>query len=125
MVGFFFRLFSQHRSQIILGRCPRGLGVRLERRRRRNRRALESLGAWEAAAAVMEERNRRIRRELRLQFVLNSLADSLVHHCLVEVENDPVMRDAFERIDAQNLNFRNLIDMIPPPPFPGRPRRRR
>ncbi|KAK8628382.1 hypothetical protein V6N13_064089 [Hibiscus sabdariffa] len=123
MVGFFFRHFSQHRSRIISGRCRRCLSVRLAGMRRRNRRALESLRACEDAAAAMEEQNRRIRREIQQQFVVNSLADSLVHRCLVGVENDPLMRDAFQSIDLENL--RNLINMIPPQLFPGRPRRRR
>ncbi|XP_039006089.1 uncharacterized protein LOC120133603 [Hibiscus syriacus] len=125
MVGFFFRQFLQHRSRIILGRSLRDLRVRLAGSRRRNRRALESLGAWEAAAAVMEERNRTIREELRRQFALNSLANLLVHDRLVEVENDPLMRDAFQRIEAQDLNLRDIFCINPPRPFLGYRRRRR
>ncbi|XP_039045504.1 uncharacterized protein LOC120185323 [Hibiscus syriacus] len=125
MVGFFFRRFLQHRSQIILGRWLRDLRVRVAGRRRRNRRALESLGTWKAAAAVMEERNRAIRGELRRQFVLNSLTNLLVHDRLVEVENDPLMRDAFQRINSQNLNLWDIVNNNPPRPFPGHRRRRR
>ncbi|XP_039048865.1 uncharacterized protein LOC120189728 [Hibiscus syriacus] len=124
MVGFFFGHFLQRRSQIILGRCLRDLRVGLARRRRRNRHALESLGAWKAAVAVTGEQNRRIRVGMRRQCVVDSLTNLLIHHCLLEVENDPSMRDAFQRIDAENLNLRNFADMNPPRPFPGRRRRR-
>ncbi|XP_039022504.1 uncharacterized protein LOC120154974 [Hibiscus syriacus] len=125
MVGFLFRQFLQHRSRIILGRLLRDLRVRMAGRRRRNRRVLESLEAWEAAAVVMEERNRNIREELRRQFALNSLANLLVHDRLVEVENDPLMRDAFRRTNGQDLNLQEIFCINPPQPFLGHRRRRR
>ncbi|TYI57390.1 hypothetical protein E1A91_D11G277400v1 [Gossypium mustelinum] len=125
MVGFFFGRILQHRSQILLGQRLRAMRFRLGREGRRNRRAMELLVGWEGAAAEMEDQIRRIRGEMERQLVADIFTDLWVYDCLIQLENDPLMRDALQRIHAQNLHPRNLIYINQLQPFPERRRRRR
>ncbi|KAH1083217.1 hypothetical protein J1N35_022978 [Gossypium stocksii] len=109
MVGFFFRRILQHRSEILLGQRLRAMRFRLGREGRRNRRAMELLEDWEGAAAEMEDQIRRIRGEMERQVVADIFAELWVYDSLIQLENDPLMRDALQRIHAQNLDPRNLI----------------
>ncbi|XVF06540.1 hypothetical protein REPUB_Repub06bG0057800 [Reevesia pubescens] len=104
MVGFVFRHFLLRRSQI-MSRHLRSMRIRLARKRRVNRRIRRSLSAMQIAASEIEEHNWRIREENELIFVANILSDQCVYDCLVEIENDPLMRRALERINA--LDGRN------------------
>ncbi|XP_022719976.1 uncharacterized protein LOC111277825 [Durio zibethinus] len=109
MTGFFFRHFSPRSSQI-MGRYLRALRARVARKRRVNKRLRRSLRAMQRAAAEIEQQNWRIRGEKELVSVANILSDQWVYACLVEVENDPLMRNAFERINAQDLDGRNITN---------------
>ncbi|TYJ11238.1 hypothetical protein E1A91_A11G261900v1 [Gossypium mustelinum] len=125
MVGFFFRRILQHRSQILLGQRLRAMRFRLGRERRRNMRAMELLEDWEGEAAEMEDQIRRIRGEMERQLVADIFTDLWVYDCLIQLENDPFMRDALQRIHAQNLDPRNLIYTNQLRPFQERRRRYR
>lgn len=92
MAGFRLprRRFLLRRSQI-MGR------VRMNNRRVRPN-ALQL-----AAADQMEDVPRILNRELIDQIsLINSLINQWINDRLVEVENDPLMKNAFKEIDAQN-----------------------
>lgn len=56
-----------------------------------------------AAADQMEDVPRILNRELIDQIsLINSLINQWINDRLVEVENDPLMKNAFKEIDAQN-----------------------
>ncbi|XVF30886.1 hypothetical protein REPUB_Repub16aG0096800 [Reevesia pubescens] len=116
MAGFFFRHFSLHQSQI-KGRGLRAMRYRLARKRWANRRVKLSLKAVQTAVEEIKEQNRRIREESELMFVANILTDQWVYDCLIEVEKDPLMRNAFQRINAQNLDRRNRTNINQAQPF--------
>ncbi|XVF30882.1 hypothetical protein REPUB_Repub16aG0096400 [Reevesia pubescens] len=116
MAGFFFRHISLHQSQI-KGRGLRAMRYRLAWKRCANRREKLSLQAVQTAVEEMEEQNRRIREESELMFVANILTDQWVCDCLIEVENDPLMRNAFQRINAQNLDRRSRTNINQAQPF--------
>ncbi|KAK8689819.1 hypothetical protein V6N13_088529 [Hibiscus sabdariffa] len=85
--------------------------ARLARTRRANRRVIQSLKSSQVAAAEKEEQIRRVREEMELLFITNVLDDVWVHDCLFEVENDPLMRTAFQRINYQIPGRRNTANM--------------
>lgn len=87
------------------GQRLRAMKFRLGREGRRNRRGMELLEGWEGAADIF--------------------TDLWVYDCLIQLENDPLMRDALQRIYAQNLDPRNLIYINQLRPFRGRHRRHR
>ncbi|XVE90129.1 hypothetical protein DITRI_Ditri20bG0053100 [Diplodiscus trichospermus] len=84
--------------------------------RRINRRERRTLEAWQIAAAEIEVRNWRIMRDNDLLFLVNTLDDLWVYELLVQLEND-LMRNAFERISARNLDGRNIINDNHAQPF--------
>lgn len=88
-------------------------------------RATELLEDWEGEAAEMEDQIRRIRGEMERQLVADIFTDLWVYDCLIQLENDPFMRDALQRIHAQNLDPRNLIYTNQLRPFQERRRRYR
>ncbi|XVE90130.1 hypothetical protein DITRI_Ditri20bG0053200 [Diplodiscus trichospermus] len=102
MVGFIFRRFWLHRSQI-MNRRLRAMRVRLGRMRRVNRRERRTLEAWQVTAAQIEVRNWRIMGENELQFLANYLADRWVRERLVELENDPLIRNELERNNGRSI----------------------
>ncbi|KAL4378982.1 hypothetical protein GQ457_02G031650 [Hibiscus cannabinus] len=118
MTGFWFHLFClpRLRLHIIKGR---GLRARLARQRMVNRRVMQSVITSQVAAEQMEEQHQRIREAMDLRRVANALDDLWVLDCLFEVENDPLMRTAFQRINSQNPGTRNT-----PSTFTGGRRRR-
>ncbi|KAK8712897.1 hypothetical protein V6N13_148125 [Hibiscus sabdariffa] len=97
--------------------------ARLARTRRVNRRVMQSLIASQVETAEKEEQVRRIREEMELLFIANVLNDVWVHDSLFEVENDPLMRTAFQRINYQVPGRRNTPNMNPTRTFTGRRRR--
>ncbi|KAK8628385.1 hypothetical protein V6N13_064092 [Hibiscus sabdariffa] len=114
MAGFCFP-----RLHIIKGRGLRAMRARLARLRMVNRRVMQSVITSQVAADQMEEQHRRIREAMDLRRVANALDDLWVLDCLFEVENDPLMRTAFQRINSQNPGRRNT-----PSTFTGGRRRR-
>ncbi|KAK8589710.1 hypothetical protein V6N13_088528 [Hibiscus sabdariffa] len=102
------------------GRGLRSMRARLARTQRVNRRVMQSLIASQVAAAEKEEQIRRVREEMELLFIANVLDDVWVHDCLFEVENDPLMRTAFQRINYQIPGRRNTANMNPTRTFTGR-----
>lgn len=76
-----------------------------------------SLNDMEIAAAEFEVRNWRIREEIDLMLVANIFSDQLIQDRLAELESDPLMRNAFERLHAQNLEERNNINVNQAQPF--------
>ncbi|KAK6232845.1 hypothetical protein QUC31_009866 [Theobroma cacao] len=103
MTGFFFHHFCLNRSQS-MGRHLRAMRVRLARKRRAIRRMRQSLSALRIAAEQIDRRNERMIAE-------NALIDQLVYNLLAEIENNPLIRNAFEGIDAQNLDERNQAQL--------------
>ncbi|XP_039006045.1 uncharacterized protein LOC120133548 [Hibiscus syriacus] len=125
MTGFWFHQFGLRRFNIKgRGHGLRIMRARLARDRRVNRRVMQSLIASQVAAAEIEEQIRRIREEVELRFVANVLDDLWVHDCLFEVENDPLMRNALERINSQNMGRRSTLRMNRTRTFTRRHRRR-
>ncbi|GMI65104.1 hypothetical protein HRI_000179700 [Hibiscus trionum] len=122
MTGFWFHHFRLRRFNI-KGRGLRTMRAKLARNRRVNRRLMQSLLASQIAAAEKEEQNRRIREEIELLFVANVLDDVWVHDCLFEIENDPLMSIAFERINSRIPGRRNTLSMDRTRTFTGRRRR--
>ncbi|GMI79082.1 hypothetical protein HRI_001577500 [Hibiscus trionum] len=86
-----------------------GLIARLGRKPRvkPKRRVMLSPNSLRVATAEMEARNRRIREAnvRRLRWIRE--ANLWVEHRLLEIEDDPLIRDEIERLKAQNLNINN------------------
>ncbi|KAL4376025.1 hypothetical protein GQ457_02G031640 [Hibiscus cannabinus] len=112
MTGFWFHLFCLPRLHIIKGRGLRAMRARLARQRMVNRRVMQSVITSQVAAEQMEEQHRRIREAMDLRRVANALDDLWVLDCLFEVENDPLMRTAFQRINSQNPGRRNTPSTV-------------
>ncbi|PPD77860.1 hypothetical protein GOBAR_DD25209 [Gossypium barbadense] len=83
------------------GREPR---ARFGRERKFNRRMMRSLKAFQVAASEIEELYRRTRAVIQLMSEANKLADGWIYEFLIMIENDPLMMDAFEMINAENLD---------------------
>ncbi|XVF42506.1 hypothetical protein PTKIN_Ptkin01aG0369100 [Pterospermum kingtungense] len=110
MTGFFCRRFFLRRSKI-LSRRLRSMRAGLERKRRVNRLVRRSLNALKLAAVEIEERNWRIKEENDLMFVEDTLTNLWINDRLVELENDPLIRNA--------LDERNNINVNQAQPLPG------
>ncbi|MFQ6634908.1 hypothetical protein Gotur_010876 [Gossypium turneri] len=74
------------------------------RERKVNRRMMRSLKAFQVAASEIEELYRRTRAVIQLMSGANKLADGWIYEFLIMIENDPLMMNAFEMINAQNLD---------------------
>ncbi|KAK8712898.1 hypothetical protein V6N13_148126 [Hibiscus sabdariffa] len=122
MTGFWFHHFGLHRFNM-KGRGLRTMRARLARTGRANRHMIQSLISSQVAAAEKEEQIRRIREEMELLSIANVLDDVWVHDCLFEVENDPLMGTAFQRINYQIPGRRNTPNMNRTRTFTGRRRR--
>ncbi|MBA0654092.1 hypothetical protein Goklo_021167 [Gossypium klotzschianum] len=65
---------------------------------------MRSLKAFQVAASEIEELYRRTRAVIQLMSEANKLADGWIYEFLIMIENDPLMMNAFEMINAQNLD---------------------
>ncbi|MBA0861070.1 hypothetical protein Goshw_024099 [Gossypium schwendimanii] len=101
MEGFRIRRKFRLRCFNIEGRDPR---ARFGRERKVNRRMMRSLKALQVAASEIEELYRRTRAVIQLMSEANKLADGWIYEFLIMIENDPLMMNAFEMINAQNLD---------------------
>ncbi|XVF42509.1 hypothetical protein PTKIN_Ptkin01aG0369300 [Pterospermum kingtungense] len=153
MRGFFSRRFLFRRSQTLgrglrsgfarrprvnrlVRRSPNALSLAAREIQERSRRIREELNLMIAAdfltdrwindaATEIQERNRRIREALDLLIAADFFTDLWINDCLVELENDPLMRNALQRIEAQDLEERNNINVnSSSSASPGRQRRR-
>ncbi|KAB2058739.1 hypothetical protein ES319_A11G254600v1 [Gossypium barbadense] len=122
MTGFWFHHFWLPRFPI-MGRGLRVMRATLSRTRRVNGRVMRSLRDSQVAASEMVRQNRRTRAKLELIFVANTLANQWVYDRLVEIENDPLMRNAFERTRNLGGTERNSLNMNRARAFRGRRRR--
>ncbi|KAK5786000.1 hypothetical protein PVK06_040624 [Gossypium arboreum] len=65
---------------------------------------MRSLKAFQVAASEIEELYWRTRAVIQLLSEASKLADGWIYEFLIMIENDPFMRNAFEMINAQNLD---------------------
>lgn len=69
---------------------------------------MRSLKAFQVAASEIEELNRRTRAGIQLMSEANTLANRGIDEFLIMIENDPLMRNAFEMMNAQNLDVTSV-----------------